>query len=163
MTIIVSVGDDMEIGAAGDLCWRISDDLKRFKALTMGGALIMGRKTWESLPRKPLPGRLNIVVTRGGIEESGDNIAVADSLEKALETAGSLPVFIIGGESIYRQAFPYATNLEITHIYDNDPEADRFFPEVRMQDWELTAKSEMYESPDGVKYDFESYKRITTE
>lgn len=154
--IIVSVGINDEIGREGDLCWHISDDLKRFRQLTMGGAVIMGRKTWESLPVKPLKGRLNIVVSRNAdIAEA----AVARSLEEALRLAEEKKTFIIGGESLYREAFPLADTLEITRIEAADPMADRFFPSISSEEWEQTEISPRQVSPDGLPYRFITYRR----
>lgn len=139
MTIIAGVGRNGEIGRDGDLCWHIPEDLRRFKRLTMGGAVIMGRKTWESLPKKPLPGRLNIVLTRSLPPQEG--MVTASSLAEAVEAAGSLPVFIIGGESVYQQAMPLATRLELTLIDAADPLADSFFPTVDPSQWQVMAES----------------------
>ena len=158
---IVAMGDDREIGYENKLIWRISEDLKRFKALTMGHPIVMGRKTFESLP-KPLPGRTNIVITRNP-EYAPEGCVIAHSIEKALELAanseGGDKIFIIGGGEIYKQAFPLLNRLEITHIHENS-DADTFFPQFTMQEWTLTDKSDIKETLDGINYTFESYKRI---
>ncbi len=159
---IVAMGDNFEIGFNGDLIWHIKEDLKRFKSLTMGHPIIMGRKTRESLP-KALPGRTNIVITRNPNYTAPDSL-IAHSLEEAIEIAkkaeGSDKIFIIGGGQIYEEAFPLLDSLEITHVYDSPYDVDTFFPEVTMDDWELTAKTDMFETPDGLRYDFESFSRI---
>ena len=159
---IVAIGDDFEIGFNGDLIWHIKEDLKRFKSLTMGHPVIMGRKTRESLP-KALPGRTNIVITRNQDYTAPDSL-IAHSLEEAIEIAkkaeGSDKIFIIGGGQIYEEAFPLLDSLEITHVYDSPYDVDTFFPEVKMDDWELTEKTDMFETPDGLRYDFESFTRI---
>lgn len=159
---IVAMGDDYEIGYNGDLIWHIKEDLKRFKNLTMGHPIIMGRKTRESLP-KALPGRTNIAITRNP-EYSATNTLTAHSLTEALELArkaeGSDKIFIIGGGQIYEEAFPILDRLEITHIYDTPDNVDTFFPEVTMDDWELIEMSDLYETPGFLEYRFESYKRI---
>ena len=159
---IVAMGDDFEIGFNGDLIWHIKEDLKRFKSLTMGHPIIMGRKTRESLP-KALPGRTNIVITRNPNYTAPDSL-IAHSLEEAIEIAkkaeGSDKIFIIGGGQIYEEAFPLLDSLEITHVYDSPYDVDTFFPEVTMDDWELTAKTDMFETPDGLRYDFESFSRL---
>lgn len=158
---IVAMGDDFEIGFNGDLIWHIKEDLKRFKSLTMGHPIIMGRKTRESLP-KALPGRTNIVITRNPDYSSADSL-IAHSLDEAIEIAknaeGSDKIFIIGGGQIYEEAFPLLDSLEITHIYDSPYNVDTFFPEVSMDDWELTGMSEIFETSDGLRYDFESFTR----
>lgn len=161
MTIVVSIGENGEIGRGGDLCWHIREDLKRFKELTMGGAVIMGRKTWESLPRKPLPGRLNIVITRSaneGRRADGGMPVFVSSLQDAIKAAGELPAFVIGGESIYREALPLADRLEITRIYESDARADRFFPDIIAERWTLTEASEPMDSPEGLRFRYESYE-----
>ena len=157
ITLIASVGENNELGRDGDLCWYIREDLRRFKALTMGNAVIMGRKTWESLPKKPLPGRLNIVLSKkqdptpapsplwegsGNGEAAvtnfpshmgeGPGVGFAASVDQALEMAGEREVFIIGGESVYRTFLPLADRLELTRIFASDPQADKFFPEFTL-------------------------------
>ncbi|MDE6479195.1 MAG: dihydrofolate reductase [Muribaculaceae bacterium] len=159
---IVAMGEGFEIGYNGDLIWHIKEDLKRFKRLTMGHPVIMGRKTRESLP-KALPGRTNIVITRNPDYSAADSL-IAHSLEEALEMAekaeGSDKIFIIGGGQIYEEAFPLLDALEITHVYDSPNDVDTFFPEISIDDWELTEMSEMFETSDGMRYDFESFRRL---
>lgn len=158
---IVAVGDNFEIGYKGDLIWHIKEDLKRFKSLTMGHPIIMGRKTRESLP-KALPGRTNIVITRNPDYAASDSL-IAHSLSEAIEIAknseGADKIFIIGGGQIYEEAFPILDALEITHIYDTPKETDTYFPEIKDDDWTLTDKSAIFETPDGLKYDFQSFTR----
>lgn len=159
---IVAVGDDFEIGFNGDLIWHIKEDLKRFKNLTMGHPVIMGRKTRESLP-KALPGRTNIVITRNPDYSSADSL-IAHSLDEALEMAkqaeGSDKIFIIGGGQVYEEAFPLLDSLEITHVYDSPEEVDTYFPNVTVDDWKPTNKSEMFETSSGLRYDFQSFSRL---
>lgn len=160
IAMVASVGEHNELGRDGDLCWHIPEDLRHFKELTMGGAVIMGRKTWESLPKRPLPGRVNIVVTRSeDFNEAG--ALKANSLEKAVDLAGDSRIFIIGGESVYRQALPSATRLELTRILADDPEADKFFPEFSRDEWALTDASEVFTSKNGLKFRYESYRRLS--
>lgn len=158
---IVAMGDDFEIGYNGDLIWRIKEDLKRFKSLTMGHPIIMGRKTRDSLP-KALPGRTNIAITRNPDYSASDTL-IANSLSEALDLArsaeGSDKIFIIGGGQIYEEAFPILDRLEITHVYDTPDNVDTFFPKMTIDDWSLTDMTEMYETDDGLRYGFESYKR----
>lgn len=132
LNIIAAIGKNRELGLRGKLLWHIPDDLQRFKRLTMGHPVIMGRKTWESLPEKfrPLPGRTNIVVTRqAGYEVAG--ALVADSLDAARAAAaraeGADETFIIGGGKLYAAALPRANRLYLTSV-DATAEADTFFP-----------------------------------
>lgn len=159
MTIVASAGLNGEIGRNGDLCWHIREDLKHFKELTLGGAVIMGRNTWESLPRKPLPGRLNIVVSKS--MEPGEGFSLAKSPEEAIEMARSqnLKAFIIGGASLYAQTIGMADSLEITRIYAADPKADTFFPEIDMKEWKLTRESDLMTAPDGPEFRYLTYER----
>ncbi len=119
------------LGKGGDLLWHIPEDMKRFKALTMGHPVIMGRKTWESIPGKfrPLPGRTNIVITRTeGYEAPGASIAYdfASALKQA-ESENPSEIFVIGGSQIYMEGLPYARRLYLSLI-DSDEEGDIFFP-----------------------------------
>lgn len=135
LTIIVAVTRDFAIGRGGDLLYHISDDLKRFKALTMGHPIIMGRKTFESFPKGVLPGRRNIVVTRDSAY-SAPGIETAGSLEQALALCvGSDECFVIGGGEIYRQALPLASKIELTLIDDTVPDADTWFPVLSKEEW----------------------------
>jgi dihydrofolate reductase len=131
--LIAAIGRNRELGKGNDLIWKIPDDLKRFRDLTRGHPIIMGRKTYESLPRRPLPDRTNIVVTRStdyGLQTT-DFVAVP-SIEKAIETAKNAPgadaIFVIGGGQIYEAALPYANELELTIVDAEDAEASVFFP-----------------------------------
>lgn len=132
IAIIAAIGKKRELGFGGKLLWRIPDDMKRFKELTGGRPVIMGRKTWESLPEKfrPLPRRTNIVVTRqSGYEAEG--AVVVDSLEAARAAAARAPgadeIFVIGGGELYATALPLADRLYLT-LVDDIAEADTFFP-----------------------------------
>ena len=119
---------DHGIGLGNELLFRISDDLKRFKALTSGHPIIMGRKTFDSIGGKPLPNRTNIVITRQELSQEG--VVFVHSLEEAIEKAKVVGenIFVIGGAEIYKQALPFADRLELT-IVDSDVPSDTFFPE----------------------------------
>lgn len=161
---IVAIGDNFEIGYNGDLIWHIKEDLKRFKSVTMGHPVIMGRKTRESLP-KALPGRTNIVITRNPDYSAPDTLtahSLNDALDIASNAEGSDIIFIIGGGQIYDEAFPILDRLEITHVYDSPENVDTFFPEITPDDWELTEKSDIYDTSTGLRYGFESYTRISS-
>jgi dihydrofolate reductase len=155
--IIAAVARNRVIGRDNQLLWQIPEDMAHFKALTSGHAVIMGRKTWESLPPRfrPLPGRHNIVISRQpGYAARGADLA--DSLENALKLASTAPaVFIIGGEQIYRQAMAVADRLEITEV-DLAPEGDAWFPEIPAVVWERTATTE------GAGFAFVTYRRQAT-
>ncbi len=154
VVIIVAVGADRSIGRRGDLAFHVSADLKHFKSLTMGYPIVMGRKTFESLPKGALPGRRNIVITSKA-DYSAPNIEAVPSLEAAMSlVADSEKVFIIGGASVYKQALPLADTLELTHIDAVCPDADTFFPELG-DEWRETAVSgPAVDERSGLKYSF---------
>ncbi|MDR2894897.1 MAG: dihydrofolate reductase [Alistipes sp.] len=133
-SIIVAVSRGGVIGAAGRMPWHIAEDLRYFKRVTLGSTVVMGRRTFASLGR-PLPGRLNVVVTRDeGF--SAEGVVVAHSLEEAL--AAHPDAFVIGGGDIYRQALPLVDRLYVTRI-EADFEGDTRFPEWNEADWRLTS------------------------
>ena len=154
ITIIAAVGSDLAIGRKGDLAYHISADLKRFKSLTMGHPIIMGRKTFESFPGGALPGRRNIVVTRNA-RYHAPGIETAPSLEAALSlTDADDDVFIIGGGEIYRQAMPLATRMELTLVDATMDDADTWFPAYD-RSWAVTDSSEPQTCPrTGLTYRF---------
>jgi len=135
ISIIVAASTNNVIGANGDLPWRLSADLKHFKAITMGKPIVMGRKTWDSIGR-PLPGRQNIVITRQAdfVAEGCDVVA---SLEDAAAAAGDdEEVMIIGGSQIYLLALPMAERLYLTRVHA-EVDGDTFFPEIDETQWRL--------------------------
>ena len=135
ISIIVAVSDDWGIGKNNDLLWHIPEDMRRFRKLTMGKSVIMGKKTWESLPRKPLPGRNNIVITDIS-NECIDCSVTAYSIEDALSKCGrDEEVFVIGGGSVYRQFMTIADRLYITHVHKKAP-ADVYFPKIDLKEME---------------------------
>ena len=138
ITIIAAVAADGAIGREGRLLWHLSDDLRRFKRLTMGKPMVMGRRTFESLPGA-LPGRRNIVVTRNASYRA-EGAETAPSLEAALAMcAGAEDVMIIGGAQIYAEAMPLATRMELTRIDATAPDADAHFPSVDPARWRIVA------------------------
>jgi len=159
ISIIVAVSEDWGIGKDNELLWHISEDLKRFKKLTSGNAVIMGKKTWESLPRRPLPGRKNIVLTDDP-NESIENSVTAYSIDDALDKCGPAEeIFIIGGGSIYRQFMPIADRLFITHVHKKAP-ADIFFPEIDRSVWEIIEKEEFKtDESNNIHYTYTIYER----
>lgn len=156
ISIIVAHSKNMVIGKANNLIWEIPDDHARFKKITMGHPVIMGRKTWESIPPKfrPLPGRANFVVTRDGSYKAS-GATVVTSLEHALTQAESTPgseeIFIVGGGEIYKQALPLTTRLYLT-VIDREVRGDTYFPEYKS----LFTKKISEESGefDGLKYSY---------
>ncbi len=139
---MVGVAKNNVIGMAGGMPWRLSSDLKRFKQITLGNPIIMGRKTYESIGR-PLPGRLNIVITRNG-EYADEGIEIVGNLEAAIGRArewaaenSSREICIIGGGEIYRQALPQCDRLHVTHI-DASPDGDTVFPQIDQEIWQIT-------------------------
>jgi len=141
------------------LLWHISDDLKRFKKLTSGHTVVMGRNTFYSLPIRPLPNRKNIVIS--DIIEPIEGCTMAYSIEEAIEKMDSdNDNFIIGGGSIYKQFFPFAQTLYITKVH-KEFEADTFFPTLDMRQWKLEESTPMLpETINSFSFSYEVYKRV---
>lgn len=160
LTIILARAEDGAIGHRGDLLWHISADLRRFKRLTTGHPVIMGRRTWESLPGGALPGRLNIVVS-GTPGFKAEGALTAPTLDKAVELCGGADAFIIGGASIYAQALPLCSRIELTRVYGSWPEADTRMPDpCGGAEWRLTEQGDMEtDSRSGLRYKFETWSR----
>jgi dihydrofolate reductase len=159
ISIIAAVSDDLGIGKNNELLWHIPEDLKRFKRLTLGKPVIMGKKTWESLPRKPLPGRKNIVLTDIP-DELIDYAITAYSLEDALKKGDkNEEMFVIGGGSIYGQFMEIADRLYITHVHKK-ASADIFFPKIDHRKWKIVEEKD-YISEDDFKipYTYVIYER----
>lgn len=136
VSLIVAVGNNYEIGHQGQLLWRIPEDLKNFKKITMGHHLIMGRKTFESIG-KPLPGRTSVVITRQTDLEI-EGCEVVNSLEEALNLArknGDNEAMVIGGGEIYKQALNQVDKIYFSKV-DFNGEADTYFPKINFTDWE---------------------------
>jgi dihydrofolate reductase len=154
--LVAAIAANGVIGAGGRLPWRLPEDLRHFKALTLGHPVIMGRKTWESLGR-PLPGRENVVVTRTpGYEARGAH--VAGSLDAALALcAGESVAFVIGGSELYAAALPVADGLVLTEI-ERDYAGDAHFPDFDRSAWR-EAQRQPQTSADGLRFDFVRYER----
>lgn len=140
ISIIVAVAQDRAIGAQNDLLWHLPADLKRFAQTTTGHPIIMGRNTFESLPKGALPNRRNIVISRT-LSTAPIDTELFTSLEEALaQLRRELPqdeeVFVIGGAQLYAHALPYADKLYYTEVHHHFPEADTFFPAFDLKDWE---------------------------
>ena len=159
ISIIVAVSEDWGIGKDNDLLWHISEDLKRFKRLTSGNTVIMGKRTWESLPRRPLPGRKNIVLTDDKTETI-ENAVTAYSIEDSLSKCEkNEEIFVMGGGSIYRQFMPLADRLYITHVHKKAP-ADIYFPEIDLKIWQIIEK-EVFKTDDheSIPYTYTIYDK----
>ena len=159
ISIIVAIASNYAIGKDNDLLWHISKDLKRFKELTDGHTIVMGKKTYFSLPKRPLPNRTNMVITDVPGEQIDDCLmaySIEDAIKKMDQDGEN---FIIGGGSIYRQFMPYADKLYITRVH-KDFDADTFFPEISLDEWKLIEKDEVNDDPQNdFTYSFETYER----
>lgn len=157
IVLVAALGKEQQLGFDNQLLWKLPGDLPRFKAMTMGSPIVMGRKTYDSIGR-PLPGRTNIVITRDE-QHVIDGVKIAHSAEQALEFAKQDhnidKVFIIGGGEIYSLFLPLANCLELTLVNDS-PEADAFFPEYSNEFYEVSRQSNQV---DDLHYDYVSYRR----
>lgn len=159
--LIAAMAQNRVIGRDNTLPWRLSADLKHFKATTMGKPIVMGRKTWDSIGR-PLPGRTNVVVTRNS-EFHAKGVEVAHSLDEALALLGDQPdIMLMGGAQLYQQALPQADVLHLTHI-DLDIDGDAFFPEWDDGNWNCVESTEhdqeAMDNQPGFSYRFCRYER----
>ena len=153
ISLILAMSSNGVIGADGALPWRIAEDMRRFKALTMGKPCIMGRKTWDSLPKKPLPGRINIVVTRDA-HFAADGAVVVHSVDDALALAAAEKpdeIMVIGGAEIYKAALPRATRIHLTEV-EGDFEGDARMPPFDPAVWKEVSR-ERHVS-DGVAFSY---------
>lgn len=157
--LIVAIGDRNEIGVKGDLPWHLSEDLKYFKETTKGFPVIMGRTTYFSLPKHPLPGRKNIVLNLGG--DPIPEVQCVYSFEEAYAAAsGAEKCFIIGGASVYRAALEDMDTLYITRVHAVIPQADVFFPEIKASVWErVSVSTTRHDDASGYDFEFEIYRR----
>lgn len=161
MDIIVAVDEQWGIGKDGDLLRRISTDMKRFRQMTMGNVLVMGRKTLESFPEgKPLPKRDHVVLTKNkayAVEGVSFCYDVAE-LPEALQAFSEKDVFVVGGGSVYKQLLPLCNKAYITKIYHTFP-ADTYFPNLEEdRQWTLVEKGEQQEE-DGIRFSFDVYEK----
>jgi len=159
--IVVAVSENNAIGKDGEIPWKISDDLKRFKELTMGYPCIMGSKTYESIPDqfKPLPGRENIVLTRRE-DYAPEGVTIMHSFEDAIEYCEDKhaeKIAIIGGARVYEEGMKIADHIELTRIHKNF-DGDAFFPEIDETEWELVAQEDKVDEKVG-SYSYLTYRR----
>jgi dihydrofolate reductase len=159
ISLIAAVAENGAIGRDNRLLWHIPEDLKRFRQLTTGHTVIMGRKTFDSIG-KPLPNRHNIVVTKNASSVDGRDVVAAPSVQAALREAQGDEVFIIGGASIYQAAMPLAQRLYITRVHGSF-EADTFFPAIG-EEWAVTdSAAALTSEKSGLRYSFITYERKT--
>lgn len=161
VSIIAIVARNGAIGRSGDQPFHIREDFQRFKALTMGRPIVMGRRTFEALPKGALPGRRNIVVTRNA-SWTAEGVETAPTLEDAIALGASASdeVMIIGGGEIYRQALPLATQLYLTEVDADVVDADTFFPSFDRDAWQIIEESPRQTDPrSGATYRFVTYRR----
>lgn len=159
INLIWAVSHNGVIGAEGDIPWHLPEDLARFKQLTSGCPVIMGRKTWESLPEKarPLPGRMNLVLTRQADWQAPGAI-VAPNLEAALaQCQGAEDVWVIGGAQVYKEAMPLACRIEVTSV-DIVVHGDTFAPAIKPVDWRLVDRK-VCQSAKGIAYTLMTFRR----
>jgi len=159
ISLILARADNGLIGDKGGLPWRLSDDLRRFKALTMGKPIIMGRKTWDGLPKKPLPGRTNIIVTRDPSFVAEGALAV-HSFDEAIaraETERPGEIMVIGGAQIFAAALPRANRIHLTEIHAS-PDGDTHLPAFDKKIWCETARQDRA-APDNLTYSYVTLER----
>jgi dihydrofolate reductase len=155
LSIVVAVAEDGAIGRNGTLPWRLPTDLQYFKRVTLGKPVIMGRRTWEERKGKPLPGRLNIVLSHS-LKELPEGVLLAGSLDegmKAAEYAGFSEAAVIGGASLFAEAAARADELHITRVHTRVPDADTFFPEIDFSPFVL-AWTEAHEADERNEHGF---------
>ncbi|MEI6883859.1 MAG: dihydrofolate reductase [Bacteroidota bacterium] len=159
LAIIVAIAENLAIGKNNDLLWHIPGDLKRFKQITGGRTVVMGKRTYYSLPRRPLPNRRNLVITdvAGEIIEGCE---MAYSIEDASARCNPAEEsFVIGGASIYKQFLPLAQRMYLTRVH-KEFEGDVFFPEIRFDEWQLVLKEDIpFDESLGFSYSYENYER----
>jgi len=165
IVLVVAVADNGVIGAGNAIPWRLKNDQRRFKALTIGRPVLMGRKTFESFPRRPLPGRTNIVVTRDASYRAAGAVVTtsfADARAVALGDAlrrFATEIAVIGGAEIYAQWMDVADRLEITEVHAR-PDGDTFFAEIEVAGWEEVARVRNPAGPDdSADFSYVTYRR----
>lgn len=165
IALIVAVDESGVIGRKNHIPWRLSTDQRRFKHLTMGHHIVMGRKTWESIGRL-LPGRTSIVISRQA-KFAAEGALVAHSLEAALQLAmdrGETEVFVIGGAEIYAQALPQAHRIYLTRVHTTTPDGDTFFPPLNAGEWSVLESTQVeIDEKNLVPSTFSILERLTLE
>lgn len=159
ISLIVAVAQNFAIGKNNDLLWHISDDLKHFKKLTSNHTVIMGSKTYLSLPKRPLPNRRNIVLSSKCPSEIYGAEVVSSVYQTLDMVKDEAECFVIGGGEVYKQFLPIASRLYITWVYE-DFDADVYFPQFNLNEFQAVSESEIFVDPStGLKYSFVNYQR----
>ncbi|MGA7178100.1 MAG: dihydrofolate reductase [Thiobacillaceae bacterium] len=159
ISLIAALARNGVIGIENRLPWKLSDDLKHFKALTMGHHILMGRKTYESIGR-PLPGRITVIITRGGFN-APKGCVVAHSIPDAIAASkGDEEIFFVGGAELYRQALPITHRLYLTEI-QADVQGDAWFPEYNRAEWNEVSRDKRKDEASGLDYHFVVYDRTS--
>lgn len=163
LSIVVAQAENRAIGVGGDMPWRLSADLKHFKALTLGHTVVMGRRTWESLPKRPLPGRRNIVLSQNeDFAPAGAEVvhSVNDLFKLLAHGADNDEVFIIGGGRLYSLLMPWVQRLYVTWVHREFLNADTFFPVIDLSEFTLVRQTErMVDEGSGLEYSYAEYDR----
>lgn len=160
ISIIVAIAENYAIGKKGDLLCHMPTDMKHFKDITSGKTVMMGERTFFSLPKHPLPNRRNIVLTdvAGKTFEGAEAVYSIDEMVKCIQ--GEEEAFVIGGGMVYRQMMPLADKLYITHIHHSWEDADTFFPEIKESEWKLlNAEHHFADEKNPYNYTFATYGR----
>lgn len=161
ITLIAAVAANRVIGSNNDMPWHLPEDFAFFKQYTGGKPVIMGRKTWDSLPKKPLPNRRNLVVTRQtGFQAAGAEV-FADLSDALSACAGADEIIVMGGAQIYAQALPLATDMRLTEVALT-PQGDVHFPEFQAADW-LQCSREQHTAANGIEFAFVHWQRKTAD
>lgn len=158
ITLVAALSDNNCIGENNRIPWHVPEDFEFFKNYTMGKPVVMGRKTWESLPKKPLPGRPNYVISRQQ-EQQFSGAILCHSIEEAIQQLMDCPeIIIMGGAQIYAQAMPLATDLRLTRIHVNVM-GDTFFPAIDATEWQQAENSSHISSKNNIAYDLQHFVR----
>jgi dihydrofolate reductase len=160
ISLIAALATNRVIGIENRLPWKLSDDLKYFKALTMGHHILMGRKTYESIGR-PLPGRTTVIITRGGFNAPAGCV-VAHSIPEAIAACGEdEEIFFVGGAELYRQALHIVDRLYLTEVHA-EVQGDAWFPEYDRDRWKEISRDGRRDEASGLAYDFVVYDQVNT-
>lgn len=159
ISLVAAIAKNNAIGKDNKLLWHLSNDLKFFKAYTLGKVILMGRKTFESIGKRALPGRINAVISRDA-NINVENVLVFRNLEAALQHfKNTEEVCIVGGAQMYQETLPMADLLILTRV-DTSPEADVYFPEINWSEWKLVSQDERFaDEKHAYNYTFQTYER----
>lgn len=161
LSLIAAVADNGAIGLNGQLLYHFKEDMLRFKSKTYYNTLIMGKNTWYSLPKRPLEGRMNMILSSTMEDINQDNTKVYRSIDDILSVVQLNPdreYVVIGGSKVYEEFLPHCYNMYLTHIEDS-PYADTFMPEINYDEWIVKSKTYIPQRPDAVKFSFVDYIR----